>query len=1844
MTVTAPRPGGLSEQRRALIAQRLRRAAAATATTAAIPRRPDGDPPAVSFGQERLWFMEQLNPDTTAYVMRAAIRLQGRLHLDALRAALGDLTDRHETLRTSFPVSDTGLPTVHIAPTVEVPFRFVPHDPAAGPDVLGWARTLTTRDSGPFDLTRAPLLRAMVVEIGPDDHVLHIAMHHAVSDGWSRPVLLGDWAALYAARLGQGPVPPPLPVGYADYAAWQRERLDGPAGEADLAYWRRTLSGVPPLDLPTDRPRPPEMGSDGAGYKIRFPDELIEALRHLGREHQATLFMTLLAGLHTLLHRATGQRDFAVGSPVAGRIRPELENLVGLFVNMLSLRAGIGAATTFAELLDQTRDRVLEALSHQELPFERLVQDLNVERDTSRSPIFQVLFGMHNSEGPAGTWPDGLTALRYGLQITSTKHDLSLYVDERHDGMWGVFGYRTDLFDEATIARLAAQYVRLLTHAARTPDAALSELDLMSGAQRSAVLALGTPPPVPAVAGTLDDVITPHVTATPDAPAIVAAGTTTSYRELDAAANRLANWLRGRGVGRGALVGVCLEQSAELASALLGVLRAGAAYVPLDAELPPARLAAMVDDARPALVLTTAELTDLFGTAPTVALDRVRDQIAAQPATHPGPGAGPDDLAYVIYTSGSTGRPKGVGVAHRQVRNYLADVAERFAAVPGANWALPQSLSFDFAVTVFYLGLATGGAVHLVPRRCTGDELASYLREHRVDYLKMTPSHLAALAVEVPPADLVPARALILGGEASRLDWAAALATGGAHVVNHYGPTEATVGVTTYPVPADADGTGATPIGTPLPHARVYVLDDRLRPVPVGATGEIYLGGDRLARGYLNQPGLTAGRFVADPYAAGPGVRMYATGDLGRWRPDGQLEFLGRRDGQVKVRGYRVELGDVEAALTGCPGVGAAVATLRDDRLVGYLQREPDRPDTDAATLRRLLADTLPEYMIPNLFVWLDRLPLQEHGKVDRRALPEPAAAVSTVEHVEPDGPVETEIANVWQEVLRVERVGALDDFFDLGGHSLLATQVVARLRRTLATDRPVSVMDVFRCRTVRTLAALATGEDTAESGRLLHELTRRPTGPRLRSYVCVPYGGANAVVYQPLADALPDGHSLYAVAVPGHDIGLAEEIEPVTVTAQKCVDEILATVTGPLVVYGHCGPGGALAVEIARRLEEAGRELDAVYLGGIFPFARPIGGLTGWLSKLRLRERFRGDRVYANWLQGMGADLGALDEEQQRFLIRAMRHDAEAAEDYFTELLHKRVSPLRAPVISVVGDRDPGTEYHEERFREWHFLSGTTALVVLAEAGHYFAKFRAGELARILTTVDRGLTAAGSAEPPDPAGADPARPVPAASWELTDVSRTTAAPAATGRQPGMRRFLTVATGQIVSATGSALTGFAVPLWTYLETGSLIRFALFAVLGQVPGILVAPIAGAIIDRSDRRRAMLAGDIAALAAIATFAALYWTDNLVPWHVYTFVGWLSVALTFQRLAYLSAVPQLVPKRYLGHANGMVQLAGGVAQFLVPLVAVGLIATIGLGGILLIDLVSYMFVTTVLLIVRFPNTMARRRRESLLAEITGGLRYTVRHRNFRAMVLFFAAFNLFLAPMFLLLSPLVLAFAPLESVARVSLAGGVGALLGGGIMAVWGGPRHRRMHGMLLVTFAFAAAGLLTGLRPSIAVVAAGALGMSLSLSIINGIWLTIIQTKVPQRLHARVIALNMVIALSTMPLGQAVLAPTLVPIFEPLLEDGGPLAGTAGVVLGVGPGRGTGLLYILLGLCIAVVVAVSLRIRSLARFDDEVADATPDDLIGLRTFADRAAADPADPVGPPAAAEPREPAKV
>ena len=1160
------------------------------------------------------------------------------------------------------------------------------------------------------------------------------------------------------------------------------------------------------------------------------------------------------------------------------------------------------------------------------------------------------------------------------------------------------------------------------------------------------------------------------------------------------------------------------------------MLKSGAAYLPVDPGYPADRVAFMLRDAAAPLLLTQAALADDL--PPTAARVLLLDDLlpgdtppgsagawAGAPGTDPDPAAGPDDIAYVIYTSGSTGRPKGVPNTHRGIANRLDWMQRQYALRPGDVVLQKTPVSFDVSVWELFWPLREGARLALaVP---DGHRDPAYLREliagEGVTTAHFVPSMLAAFLAQDDLGGCAGLRTVVCSGEELPADLARrciALLPGAA-LHNLYGPTEAAVDVSYWACdPAALAGLPRVPIGRPIANTALYVLGTGMRPEPPGVPGELYIGGVGLATGYLNRPALTAERFVPDPFGP-PGGRLYRTGDLACWRTDGNLEFLGRLDTQVKLRGQRIELGEIEAALRALPGVRDAAVTVREDRpgdkrLVGYVTGDNPAALPDQQAARTELKRTLPDYMVPPVLVTLDKLPLTPSGKLDRKALPRPATGPDAApgERVPPATDTERVLAGIWAELLDVPEVGVTDDFFDLGGHSLLATQVVARLRRELGHG--VSVLDVFKYPTVRELAAVAdTPQDQRGPRRLLHRLTRQPGAPTL-SFVCVPYGGGSAVVYQPLADALPSGCALWSVAAPGHDVGVTEDALPFDELAAACVAEILAQVHGPVALYGHCGFGAALIVEIARRLEAAGREIEAVYIGAIFPFARPRGTAMSRIS--RVLDAMMGNQAHLNQLISRGVEVGDLDPAQARRFVEIMRRDSDDAVDYFTGLFDAQVSPLRAPVITLAGTQDPATDYYAERFREWHFLAPATAVVVLDEAGHFFLKYRAAEVAEIVTGTHLALASGSRPAQPEPLAREGRGPD--ATWRLHAVSHAEPEPepepergadleheatsrsvsirssgggrrgaAAPGAEPSMRRFLWVAAGQLVSATGSALTGFAVPLWVYLTSGSVAQFGLMTVVSLVPGLLVAPFAGAVTDRSSRRRVMLAGDGAAAACEVVFAVLAWTGQLRVPEIYLLLACLSVALAFQRIAYASAVPQLVPKRYLGHANGVVQLAFGTAQLLVPVIAVGLVAAIGLKGILTLDVASYAVAIAVVLLIRFPGTMPWRPREPLLTEMAGGLRYSLGNRGFVAMLLYFVVLNVFLSPLFLMLSPLVLSFAGLGDAGRIAFAAGLGAFAAGLVMVAWGGPGHRRMRGMLVSALLLGCCCLVTGLRPSL-----------------------------------------------------------------------------------------------------------------------------------------------------------------
>jgi amino acid adenylation domain-containing protein len=1898
LPASAPRPAELADAKRALLERRLQLAATGRS---AIPQRAPGVEPPLSFAQERLWFMEQYAPGTTAYSIPTILDLEGDLDHEALHHAFTAVVERHETLRMDFPPTPEGQPTVRIRSAAEVSWQRVDVSGEVDPDAQA-LELLAAEGARPFDVASGPLVRTLLVRVRPEHHLLLVVVHHIVSDGWSTNLLAEELVSCYqAARRGQAPDLPELPVQYGDLALWQRQQLDGAVRDQHLSFWRDQLAGVQPLELPADHPRPPVQTFDGASYEFRGDLDLLEGLDQLGRAQGTTLYMTLLAAFQTLLARYSGQSEFAVGSPIAGRDKPETERLIGMFVNMLTLKASVDGDPTFAELLARTRATVLDAFSHQDLPFEQLVNELQLPRDVSRTPLFQAVFSLHNFEIHRFSTGDEegrqLSVGWYPLPIASTRWDLQLQAVSLADGLRFTFTYNTALFTEATIERLARHLLVLLHSVVAAPGARLSELTLMDEAEQQLVLSEwnATDGQFPSDS-TLSALIEAQVARTPDATAVAFEGETVTFAELDRRANQVAGRLRGLGVGPETLVGVCAERSLELVVGLLGVLKSGAAYVPLDPEYPADRLAFMVADSAAPVLLTQRKLAAALPPtdARVLVLDDeaewddhgVRATQAGEPSDPLPQQAQPHHAAYVIYTSGSTGRPKGVPNTHRGIVNRLDWMQKAYGL--GADDVVLQKTpaSFDVSVWEFFWPLVTGA--RLVLARPGGHKDPAYLRDiivaEGVTTAHFVPSMLAVFLPEGVEGCLSLRRVICSGEElpvAVARDFLRRLPACELH--NLYGPTEAAVDVTSWPCDSAALAEAATvPIGRPIQNMRLYVLDNRSAPVPVGVPGELHIAGVGLARGYLNRPELTAEKFVPNPYGE-PGSRLYRTGDLARWRADGTLEYLGRIDHQVKLRGLRIELGEIESVLRNQAQVRDAVVIVREDvpgdkRLVAYLLAESET-EPDPAALRTVLKEGLPDYMVPTAFVTLGAFPTTPNGKLDRKALPAPTTTRSADRgRVEPSTDTERLVASLWSEVLGVDDVGAEDDFFDLGGHSMLATQVVAKLRQRLKgagqslrsghagqslrsghagqslrsghAGRQVGVMDLFKNRTVAELAALIERPaDDDEPRRLVHELTKPvPAAQRVLSLVCVPYGGGSAVVYQPLADALPAGHSLYSVAIPGHDVGLDEEPLPFDELARRCTEEILAHVEGPLALYGHCGVGGALIVELARRLEAAGRRVEAVYTGAVFPFARSRGRLS------RLQKRFQklaSNRNYANWLKSMGVDMDELDPAQADRIIANMRHDGDAAEAFFTDLLEGQAERLRAPFVSVVGEKDPITDYYQERYKEWHFLTDTTAVVVLEEAGHFFLKYRAAELVEIITrthaALNQGTTGELPATPADSgwwlAGVDG----PSDKAEGTAAAdKRPAAPAVEVEvevEPSMRRFLAVAAGQLISLTGSALTGWALPIWIYLQNGSVAGLGVLITLGLVPGLVLAPVAGAVIDRYDRRKILLLCGVAAGGAELALVLALWMGEIPTWAVYAFMAWLSAVQAFQRLAYTSAIPQLVPKRFLGNATGLAQFSTGFALLLAPLAAAGMLAAIGLGGILVVDIASYTFAIIVLALVRFPDRMGWRRKEAFGAEIVNGFRFSWGNRHFRSLLIFFAGINLFLGAPIVLTAPLVLSFGTLGDVGLLTVVEGLAAVIGACAFAVWGGPKVRRALGVVVTTYFVIASCALIGLHPSVPVVASGVFGMMLSLALTQATFLTIIQVKVPQRFHGRVFAITQMIAWSTLPIGFAVIAPLGTNLFEPLLQPGGGLASTVGAVIGVGEGRGIAFVYIVSAVAMLAVTLAALRYRVFSRFDAEAPDALPDDLEGIRERQRRRAVTAGEPE-PEAALAPVPPAEA
>lgn len=1147
----------------------------------------------LSFAQQRLWFLHELDPQSTAYNMPVAMRLIGELRIEALQSAVDEVVIRHEALRTTFQ-STGGDPMQVISGESHVDISVL--ELGSETELLERIATLV---SEPFDLSEGPLLRVHLIKLAEAEHVLLMMMHHIVSDGWSMSILFRELASFYEAHIDNRESNlPELPVQYADFAIWQRTKLGDGALERHLDYWRQQLADAPAmLELPTDRPRPPIQTNRGASVSHRLPQGLVADLEITRRETKSTLFMVMLAAFKVLLFRWTGQHDIVVGTPTAGRQLTEIEGLIGFFVNTLALRTEFSNHFRFIDLLNVVKESALTAYEHQDMPFEKLVDELNPMRDPSYSPVFQVMFALQQEQMLERLELSGIRVKPESFKSASTVSDLMVQILEDGD-RWVVNAqFNTDLFDVETIERMLKQYVLLLKGIASNPEQGISELPMLDDTERETVIREWntTVTDYPRDA-TVVDLFEQQVDLSPDSVAVVFQADQITYRELNERSNQLASYLKQIGIGAEMFVGLCLERSIQQIICVLGILKAGGAYVPLDAEYPKARLKFMLEDSGSPVVLTASNLVSRFPerVGRMICIDKVARDIEKQPADNPLTEVAADSLAYMIYTSGSTGEPKGACVEHRNIVS-LVRGTDFVEWGPDQRTLAMAPISFDASTYELWGPLLNGGRCVLYPERIPNAlQVGELIREQQITDIFLTTA-LFNTFLDTEPKALKPLNTLMTGGEAHSIAHIrkAIAELPETRLVHVYGPTETTTFATAYLVPkALPENSQRIPIGRPLANKNTYILDGHGQPVPIGIIGELYIGGEGVARGYHERPKLTAQRFLPDLFSDRPGARMYRTGDLVRWLADGSIEFLGREDDQVKVRGFRIELGEIQTVLSTLLGVRQSVVIVREDepgekKLVAYVV--PAQEQIDAGKLKSELQKRLPEHMVPAAIILLDELPVTRNGKVNRKLLPKPAAVRRASEDARrPMSQIELQLAAIFEQVLKIEGIRLHDNFFDLGGNSILAVRLFHQLRRITGRQLPLSTL--FQAPTIASLASLVESDGWEPSWDSL--VAVQPNGEN-RPLFLVPGVGGNVLTFVHLARLLDRNQPLYGFQSRGLDgkqqpFTSIEEIASAYIQDMKKVQP-----SGPYLLGGAC-MGAVVAYEMAQQLVQAG---DAIAL-----------------------------------------------------------------------------------------------------------------------------------------------------------------------------------------------------------------------------------------------------------------------------------------------------------------------------------------------------------------------------------------------------------------------------------------------------------------------------------------------------------------------------------------------------------------------------------------------------------------------------------------------------------------------
>lgn len=1763
----------------------------------------------VSSHQKSMWFESQLYPNSFRYNVPFAYRMKGNLDLDLMTKTLNKIIEKHEVFRTSFKDINGEVMQV-VAPFLEYTLHVEDIQNISG-DKEKYALYLSREHTKQiFEMDKLPLFKFSLIRVGEDDNIFVGVIHHILIDKWSLDIFRKEFSTIYDLYdKGREDEIEALPIQYVDFTLWQRNWFTEDNEKKQLDFWVDHLKGkTENFEFISDSNITDDTIYIGDNHYFEIRNSLSLDLKKIALKNNATLYMVLFAAYNALLYKYTSSDRIVLASPFSNRKANNLENMIGCFINSFVFSIQTGDNPTYLELLDRIKKITLGAYQNQDISISKVVKEIQPGSLLNKNTFFKMMFNFSNS--PTHELNIGSIKLEeFGMGGLSATSDISFHLWESEGRICCNFEYKSELFNRSTIVRLGEHFKLILDHIVQAPNNSLSQFDILLPKEKKTILMTWNNNYIDENSfEPISVLFEKQVLLTPKEVALHFEGETLTYQELNEKANQMANYLiQHKRFKKGEKVGILMDRSLEVVFALLGVIKAGGIYVPLDPIYPEERIKTILKSSKASFVITQKEILQDISKMidyKVICVDRMKRELELQNKKNIKTIIKPYDIMYILFTSGSTGEPKGVKVQHRNYYNYLQGIIKEYKIDEPMDFAIVTSFAADLGTTNVFVPLTTGGSVHIVTyeRSTDPEKFKEYFSHNNIDAMKLVPSHFDVLQSVNDPKVIIPKKLLILAGEAckAKIINDVRKLQSKCRIYNNYGPTETTVSVLSYKVPDDycENDEAIVPLGRPINNTSTYILDEYGHNVPIGVGGELYIGGNSVSGGYLDLPEDTQEKFIPNPFDKNDKNMLYRTGDRVKYLEDGNIQFIGRVDRQIKIRGYRVELSCIEDVITSFETIKESIVSVQKDeegheKLVAYITVNMAFDSVDHVLLRNFIRSKLPDYMIPTFFKELEVIPLNSNGKIDYYSLPaiDTSFVMNSDSYMAPRNEFEKRIAEIWQVVLGIKKIGIDDHFFDLGGDSFKAIKIAKKISKTF------SVIEIFKKPTIRELGRSMESDIHSKDGGVLLELTSTEGQYNELNYICLPFGGANAIAYHTLASELPINYGLYSVQLPGHDISNVDEpLMSFEEIAEKCVDEAKKKIKGPIAVFGQC-VGGAIGLKVAYKLEEEGFDIVGVFQSANFPNTRMPGKWFSFMEKIFPRDKLISNRVYREILRSLGND-DEYDKEEETFILKALRHDSRSSEEYFVELFGTdKIKKLNAPIHCIIGSQDRTTEFYQERYMEWSAFSDRVTLNVVDGAGHFLHKHQAEEVCDIMN--NRCCELLQNKE---------------ISYE-NDLTKIIEIPSSKKAAvfSKLNIFTLVILGQFVSLVGSSLAGFALGVWVLEQTGDITLFGIISVGALLPGILLSPIAGTFADRWDKRKLMIFGDVLAATGTTLVFFMLIFNRLEMWHIIVAAVLSSTGGAFQRPAFLSALPQIVPKRYLGQANGMVSIAMSTGEVVAPILGGMLIFLIGLKGVILIDISTFLFSMTILLFVKFPKMMFKKMEETFMKELVGGWNYIIKRKSLRAMVLFFILANFLMSLITVLFIPLIMSYDISNiQVGWIISSNAVGVLLGSFFMSVWGGTARRTkgMIGSLIIT---GVAMIIMGAKSSPIYTAIGLFLFGFSIAFVNTHWQIIIQTKVGLELQGRVFSINMMIAFIMRPVAFLLAGPLTEKIFEPFMVQHNDLALNLGYLIGFGTGRGMGLLFILAGIIMIIWTILGLKYRPLYYMEDILPDAIPDAII-------------------------------